>query len=132
MISPYQQNKKYPEQLCHKTISGNLVRSKSEALIDMCLCNHNIPFRYECALELGEATYFPDFTILHPKTEKLYFWEHFGRMDDPNYCKAAFSKMQTYALHGIVPSVNFITTYETRENPLNAETVENWIAHCFL
>ena len=42
----------------HKGSSGNYVRSKSESMIDMVLYIHKIPFRYECALILGETTLF--------------------------------------------------------------------------
>ena len=37
MNSPYEKSEKYPENLVHKTYSGNPVRSKSEAIIDMFL-----------------------------------------------------------------------------------------------
>ena len=132
MKAPYQKNMNYPEQLTHRTPSGNIVRSKSEEMIDMCLYTNRIPYRYECALELGEVTLFPDFTILHPETGRLYYWEHFGRADDPAYCRQTFSKLQIYALHGMIPSINLITTYETKENPLSSENIEKIISHYFL
>lgn len=128
----FEQNLAYPEQLIHQTASGIKVRSKSEMLIDLYLYKNQIPFRYECALQLGEITLFPDFTILHPLTQKLYYWEHFGLMDDLNYIKNACSKIQLYASNGIVPSLQLITTYETKENPLSINTIEDIIAHYFL
>ena len=124
MQEPYQSNTKYSEGLSYRTISGRFVRSKSEVMIDMCLSNHGLPFRYECALELGEVTFFPDFTILHPRTGKLFYWEHFGKMDDFIYCKNTFSKLQIYAQHGIIPTINLITTYETKERPLSLDVIE--------
>lgn len=130
--SPYEHNTKYPEQLIHKTSSGNLVRSKSEAMIDMFLHMNQIPFRYECVLHLGETVIFPDFTIRHPETEEIYYWEHFGKMDDPGYYKNVFSKLQLYTSYGIIPSIKLITTYETKENPLTSEVIEKIIEHYFL
>ena len=109
-----------------------MVRSKSEALIDTVLYINKIPFRYECALKLDETTIYPDFTIRHPRTGKLYYWEHFGRMDDPNYRRKVFAKQQLYADHNIIPSIQLISTYETREQPLNMEFVENLIHYYFL
>lgn len=132
MHSPYEHNTNYPKQLNHKTSSGNLVRSKSEVMIDMQLYTNQIPFRYECALHLGDTTLFPDFTILHPKTHKIYYWEHFGRMDDPIYQKNSISKLQLYTSHGIIPSIHLITTYETKENPLSSEIIEKIVEHYFL
>lgn len=125
-------NPKHPEQLSIKTSSGHFVRSKSEALIDMALFSHRIPFRYECALTLGNNTFYPDFTIRHPKTGDTYYWEHFGLMDNSSYCRNVSLKLQQYSLNGIIPSIHLITTYETGEQPLNSELIEKIIDHYFL
>lgn len=129
--SPYEQNKKFPENLIIKTSSGHYVRSKSEALIDMALYKRQIPFRYECALQLGKIIIYPDFTIRHPITGEVYYWEHFGRMDDREYAQKAFKKIENYNTHGIVPSIRLIMTFETQENPLNSEVIENIIEQYF-
>ena len=127
----YERTPKHPELLLHKSSSGNLVRSKSESLIDTLLYLNKIPFRYECALQLGEVTLFPDFTIRHPKTGATFYWEHFGLMHYPTYSQNVFSKLQLYASHGIIPSIQLITTYETKENPLNADMIEKIITYYF-
>ena len=132
MNEPYEQNPKYPEQLTIKTTSGKMVRSKSEAFIDMMLYANKIPFRYECALDLGGTTYYPDFTIMHPKSGEIFYWEHFGMMDDPIYAGQAFSKLHTYSRYGIIPSINLITTYETGDNPLDLDAVQKIIEQYFL
>ena len=132
MNSTYEKNLSHPEHLSNKGFSDNYVRSKSEAMIDMTLYMHRIPFRYECALSLGGITIFPDFTIRHPKTGDFYYWEHFGLMDDPSYANNAYSKLQLYNSHGIIPSIQLITTYETKEHPLSAEVVEKIVEHYFL
>ena len=132
MKEPCNKNPKYPEQLTHKSVSGNLVRSKSEVLIDTLLYINHIPYRYESALQLGELTLYPDFTIRHPQTGQFYYWEHFGLMDDLSYSKNACSKLQCYSSHGIIPSIHLITTYETKEHPLNSDTIEKIIYDYFL
>lgn len=132
MNSPYERNQRYPEVLVHKTISGNLVRSKSEVLIDMSLHMHSIPFRYECALHLNGTTIYPDFTIRHPDTGEYYYWEHFGLMDDEVYLQKTCSKIYTYSSNGIIPSVRLITTYETKDNPLRLDMIEKIIEYYFL
>ena len=129
--SQYSICKKYPEKCIYKTASGKLVRSKSEVLIDMALYTNKIPFRYECELILDEITIFPDFTIMHPKTGKIYYWEHFGKMDDPKYAQNTASKLRVYIENGIIPNINLITTYETKECPLDYETVEKVITEYF-
>ena len=132
MTQPYEGNLSYPEQCIHKTSAGILVRSKSEALITMLLHINKIPFRYECALTLGDITIYPDFTIRHPQTGQFFYWEHFGMMDNPAYAKNAFSKLQLYIDHGIVPSIQLLTTYETKEYPLDSTMAENLVKFYFL
>lgn len=127
----YEKNPKYPEHLVHQSSSGNYVRSKSECLIDTMLYMKKIPFRYECALDLGEIKVYPDFTIRHPKNGKVYYWEHFGMMDNPDYAQNAFSKQRLYATHGIIPSRQLITTYETKEKPLDSNEIEKVIEYYF-
>ncbi len=119
----YQRNEKYPEGLIHRASSGIYVRSKSESMIELFLNTNQIPFRYECALNLDEVTLYPDFTIMHPVTRKIYYWEHFGLMDDPGYIQSTCAKLSLYANHGIIPSIQLITTYETKEYPLNYHDV---------
>lgn len=127
----FKSNPKHPEQLVIKTCSGFCVRSKSEALIDIALCMHQIPHRYECALELGGVTVYPDFTLRHPRTGKIFYWEHFGLMDDSTYCHKMANKLKQYAINGIIPSINLITTYETKEYPLSPEVIEQTIKTYF-
>ena len=128
----YEKLDKHSETLKHKAVSGIYVRSKSEEMIDMVLYKHKIPFRYECALRFGEISLYPDFTIRHPKTGEIYYWEHFGKMDDEKYARKTFYKLQLYNSHGLIPSINLITTYETAENPLDINTVDDIIAKYFI
>ena len=53
-------------------------------------------------------------------------------MDNESYSKNVFTKLQTYASNQLLPSVNLLTTFETREHPLDTELVENMIRHYFL
>ena len=126
--SPFTQNTKYPEHKIHISASGNMVRSKSEVLIDMQLYTNQIPFRYECELQLGDVTIFPDFTVRNPRTGKIYYWEHFGMMDDPNYSYNVLLKLNTYISNQIIPTIDLITTDETRDHPLTIDTINQIIA----
>lgn len=131
MHAPYNRNPLHPEQLTHKCSSGNVVRSKSESLIDMLLYTSKLPYRYECELILGDTTLYPDFTVYHPYTSQIVYWEHFGMMDDPKYARTAYSKLQFYNSHGIIPSVNLIITFETKANPLSQELIQKTIDYHF-
>jgi len=128
----YEKNASHPEKLIHKTVAGYNVRSKSESLIVSALYMNHIPFRYECALHLDEVTVFPDFTIMHPYTGQIFYWEHFGMMDNPVYIDLTYKKLKTYAEYGIVPSINLITTFEAMDKPLDYEVLENLIQFYFL
>ena len=115
-----------------ESISGNTLRSKSELIIDQLLFVYQIPYRYECKLAIGDVTLYPDFTIIHPKTGKMFYWEHFGMMDNQKYSQKAFSKLEIYCENGIIPSINLITTFETTDFPLDAVKVENIIKQYFV
>lgn len=132
MNSPYEKNMEYPENLIYKGVADTYLRSKSEVMIDMLLRIHKLPFRYECALPLGKTIIYPDFTIRHPDTGTLYYWEHFGMMDHLPYIEKTTNKLNLYATHGITPGIQLITTYETKDTPLNPDIVENYIQFYFM
>ena len=127
----YPKNPNYPEQLKYKSCKNEYVRSKSEALIAMNLYMKKIAYRYECELKIGKAVFYPDFTILHPLTGKEIYWEHFGKMDLPEYAKNAADKLHMYARNGIYPGDRLITTYETMEQPLDTAIVQKLITYHF-
>lgn len=123
---------KHLEGLKVKGTGGKYVRSKSEAIIDRALFMAGVPFRYESRLELGRLIFYPDFTILHPITGELYYWEHFGLMDNPDYINNACVKIRNYCENGLIPNINLILTFETKEHPLSIEKVENTVRQYFL
>ena len=125
--SSFMSNPKFPEQLIHKSISGNLVRSKSEAMIDMFLFQKKIPYHYEEEMKLGGNFIYPDFTIRHPRTGEFYYWEHFGRMDDPEYADRSVRKMKIYAKHGYDIGKPMIYTMETKNEPLSTAQINGII-----
>lgn len=104
-----------------------MVRSKSESLIAVSLAQHQIPFRYECLLDINGQILYPDFTIMHPISQKIFYWEHFGMMDNFNYAKETLCKLQLYCENNIIPGKNLITTYETSSSPLCYDTIEKYI-----
>jgi len=128
----YETNGSHPEHLIHTTLAGHKVRSKSEVIIANLLYTNGIPYRYEAALILNEMTIYPDFTILHPTSQQIFYWEHFGMMDKNNYCDAACNKLKSYCYNGIYPSMQLITTYETGKVPIRSELVQQIISQYFL
>ncbi len=127
----YRKNSNHSENLRFKVNADLTVRSKSEVLIAQSLEKYNIPYRYECALELGDAVLYPDFTLRHPQTGKIWYWEHFGLADDRGYIDVVQKKLHCYLVNNIVPTINLITTWETKASPLDPAMVEQNI-RCFL
>lgn len=120
-----------------ETSRGERVRSKSEVIIADTLDRLKIPYRYEFPHQLKvrrnsrgrdssrrTATFHPDFTCLNIRTRREFIWEHFGRMDDPEYIAETLGKIETYTANGIFPGEFLIFTMETQERPLNPATVE--------
>lgn len=128
---PYDTNPKMPEQKVHKTYQGVCVRSKSEVLISNTLFTNQIPFRYENFIQIQDIVLYPDFTILHPRTGKTYYWEHFGMMDHDAYMNSFLKKMKLYQSEGIIPSVQLIMTFETKQHPLDYEYVQKLVDYYF-
>ena len=132
MKTPYKKCTHEKEALVHPTNAGFCVRSKSEVMIVACLMKYQIPFRYECELLLGKEIFYPDFTIRHPKTGEVFYWEHFGRMDDSKYRRKCWHKLQKFGDYGIIPTINLITTYEDLNHPLSINEIEKMVQEYFL
>lgn len=123
----YEHNQMHQENLVYRTASGHVVRSKSEAIIDTGLFVKGIPNRYESALHLGDITFYPDFTIMHPEKNDLLFWEHFGMMDNRKYASNTYEKLRIYGENGIFQGSNLITTFETSNHPIDPDFVNKMI-----
>lgn len=117
--APYERNPYLPERCVHMVHTDLWVRSKSESMIAAFLYQHQIPFRYECALELGKKTVYPDFTLRHPQTGTFYYLEHFGLFGNTEYRRHALSKIEDYAASGIYPNQHLLITTETHQNPFS-------------
>ena len=80
-------------------------------------------YKYERPLHLKDhnrdITIYPDFTLFHRATGKLLYWEHAGRMDDPEYADHFVRKMNLYLANHIFPGEQLIFSYESLGNPLN-------------
>lgn len=115
----------HQENLKFRSISGNLLRSKSEMLIDQALFQNNLLYRYEYPLELNGIIYHPDFSIIRNSTNEMVIWEHFGMIDNSTYANNALNKLSNYISNGFIPNINLITTYETLEHPLDNRQIDN-------
>ena len=123
----------YPENLRYETEQGDIVRSKSEVIIANILYQNrkDILYKYERPLEVVEngrqKTIYPDFTIINKHTGEITYWEHAGRMDDPNYANEFVRKMNTYIANDLLLGRDVVVSYESLGNPLDIKVVKQLV-----
>lgn len=113
-----------------KTLRGDYVRSKSEAMIADRLFYYGIPYVYEQAGFFDEervTVLHPDFKVLNKHTRVEYVWEHCGKMDDPKYCNDTIHRLKVFAGQGYIQGKNLLFTYETNDSPLDLDLVDSII-----
>ncbi|MBO7348631.1 MAG: hypothetical protein J6U27_01590 [Spirochaetales bacterium] len=138
-----------------KTIRGDYVGSKSEAIIADRLFVNNIPYHYEVAFTpeaepdssrpvfdaygrlvgfdaigfnpTDRDTLHPDFYVLNKRTRKAYFWEHLGRLSDPKYCTDNLNRMVRIIDAGYTIGEEILITHEDSYNPLRLESIDEII-----
>ena len=108
------------------------VRSKSEVIIANTLNSAGLPYKYECPLKVGNATFYPDFTILDIRTRKERYLEHFGMMDDKEYLDKFMRKISMYETNGILQGSQLIMTFETSSTALDTRMLKRMIENYFM
>ena len=125
-----------PRSHIHETDSGELVRSKSEQIILNTLYAYPLVVHYEeeffytnCVPGIKRC--YPDFTIILPDGSRI-IWEHFGRLDDPEYCRRAAVKLNLYQQNGYVIGKNLIVTMDDDKGNVSSALVIDAIEHYIL
>lgn len=144
----------------YKTIRGDYVGSKSEVIIADRLFTRGIPYHYEVAftpeVEIDESrpvyddfgmvigfetlgfspqdsdTLHPDFYVLNKRTSEAFFWEHFGKMDDPEYCRKNFNRFMRIVDAGFIIGKDLLVTHEDSKHPLQPEAIDRIIDKYFI
>ena len=125
----------HPDAVCYRTARGDTVYSKSEVFIADTLDKDNAPYHYEFPVRLIDHktgrpyTAHPDFMVLNVRKRKEYIWEHFGKMDDPEYTAKSLAKLIDYEKAGFFPGENLIITFETLSDPFTPAKAEFVIRH---
>ena len=128
----YEHKKDPPEGTLH-TIKDEPVRSKSEVIIANLLNANNIPYHYEYPVKIkNDVTFYADFVCLNSRTKQTFYWEHCGRMSDPEYTTNMTRRISQYAKVGIITGKNLILTMETESTPLDTKEVEQMIKEFLL
>ena len=130
-ISTYKKKNRNPT--AYVTLNGENVKSKSELIIADRLKAAGVPYHYEPRQGIADEhvgdimVWSPDFKALNVRTGKEYFWEHFGKMDDPDYFSTCQFKLSLFADNGIYMGENLIVTMESSRTPLNTGYVDRLI-----
>ena len=91
--------------LIHVTTAGDVVRSKSEALIAELLHARGIDYAFERKLTASDGSIrYPDFTIEDEETGRIVYWEHLGLLHDSVYAERWDRKVEWYAAQGVTPA----------------------------
>jgi hypothetical protein len=114
----------YAEHLVHRTLRGELVRSKSELVIANHLHTLGLDYHYERELRgtLDGQRLHPDFTFVDDAGD-IIVWEHLGRLDRPDYAAGWDWKRGWYKRNGFIQGENLFTTDEI--GGLDMRAVEN-------
>ncbi|MCM1541762.1 MAG: AAA family ATPase [Blautia sp.] len=121
------QNHYYEQALIHRTLRGEMVRSKSEVIIANMLFEAGIYYEYEKELDLGEdGIRIPDFTFADAESGDLY-WEHCGMRGDAGYEKRWKEKQEVYQKHGIVEGDNLIVSKDSPDGGIDCEEIRKLI-----
>ena len=111
---------------------GLRFRSKTEERIYQKLRENDLLVLYEPDMELDGWMISPDFVVYNKRNGKKWVWEHFGMMDNPDYVNKSKSKIMRYIENGYIPSINMITTYEIKDNPVDLIYMDSIIENFLL
>lgn len=114
---------------------GERFKSKSEWIIADVLRQRGVPYFYEKPFQnsiyeefrTSKYNLHPDFTCLNKRTGKTYYWEHFGRLDDPWYVVKFIERIQNYAAFGVFPGSELIISLESKKAPLRISYIKGLI-----
>lgn len=116
----------FEEKLIHKTVRGEMVRSKSEVIVANILDKLGIEYSYEEPLEANGKTYIPDFTLRYQG--KTAYLEHLGMLGNESYKKHWNGKRASYESVGISETLgNLIITRDGLDGSLDASLIESEI-----
>lgn len=130
--APYDKSTQYPQWLTHQTLKGDLVRTKSEALVANLLYNKGIPYHYEENLKLPEGVIAPDFKIAVRSENRFKLLEHCGMLGSDKYVRRFNWKLQTYIRNGYIPWRDVFFTFDDLSGSIDTKAISQMMDHYFL
>ena len=115
------------------TDNGERVRSKSEILIANAMFRNKVPYLCEFPVyDNGILIAAPDFKCLNVRLRKVFYWEHLGKLGEPDYVNRNVNKFEKYSLAKDFDESRLILTFETDTHPLNTRVIEEKIRRFLL
>lgn len=106
---------------------GVYYKSKSEMLIAVMLTSFELEFKYEVAVREGMRKVYPDFAIRRPKDGKIFYWEHAGLTNKPEYICKLHERLDDYHEQDINLWDNLILSFDEPDGGLNMDYIEKII-----
>ena len=94
------------------SLDGVRLRTRIEYMIASGFVAYQVPYIYESVIASERFNYYPDFAVLRKSDGRVIFWEHFGMMDDPDYCGSRFERLRKLWHLGIRIGDNLVLTLE--------------------
>ena len=115
----------YSKNLCHQTLSGIMVRSKSEQIIADRLYTNQIPFEYEPSVPMKNGPELhPDFRVFHRSQNRWIYIEHFGKISDPSYFGTMKKRFELYFDNGFLLGYDLFPTYDRQDGSIDIHSVD--------
>lgn len=117
-------NNMYEDHLIHSSLLGIKMRSKSEISIASLYKTLGYEVIYEKKLLLpdGDELY-PDFSIVVDEGTKEIYHEHIGMLNDPEYRKRFYRKLDKYLRNGFVPFRDVFFTFDEPDGSIDMESI---------
>ena len=129
----------FEEELINRTRKGELVRSQSEVIIADRLSDLGVSYSYEKELCINEVSRFPDFTIEDSESGTVYYWEHCGMLQNPDYRRRWEAKLKWYKENSILPQEEgggqkgtLIVTKDNEGGGISSQEIESIIRKVIL
>ncbi|MEG0924950.1 MAG: hypothetical protein RSE98_07865 [Anaerovoracaceae bacterium] len=113
----------------HETLKGDLVGSKSEVIIANALYVRGIPYHHDEMFpvrNINNGFYYLDFITKTPIGE-MFYWEHFGLLDDQRYAEKNTEKLLFYHSNGLELGKNLIVTVDDQFGNCNSPDINRII-----
>lgn len=128
----YEAERPYPEGLVLRTASGELVRTRGEIIIADKLDSFGLSYVYEWPKWIDGKLRWPDFAVLHPKTQEVITIEYMGRFDDREYREKNSIRLEEFYGAGYILGQNFLIFMDNEQGVIDSSKIHRVLKAFFL